>query len=505
MAKSRTLKRALSILLALCLVMSIFTVNVFAETTTNPDGTTTETTVTTNTQDDTPSAGYTTTTTTTTADTTGTITETGATVIGTETRTDMQVTKPSDFVRYGEHTVLGDRTETIASVESDYAPNVTVTLNPGSTATQTATDSSSAPGTHTDTKNGANDPKYDYDQTTTTANRTVTVTAGNVTTTNSTGATSEMEHVVPVDYGRQRISGGVTAPSAAIDSAVSAPGHEGLFYLDGTFGVPGGNTYVAWTTSGKVSERGDGTRVFTYGSTAGGYVRPYSFVFWSDDFRDEATGELKPIAAQCADEPTQTPQKWYKMVNLSTSEATYYVTPTAAAKLRSAAIHGYFSTVSGAGSLAKLKEDLKAYAAAGHDQVYVLNHTKNDPEFTGTYVQYHDFDYWKLSEHYDSINDFIDNASEGEFHLATEAAIWMATRGMWNPDNEPLGAQAWVVYGFDPNPYGREFEARCNYIYQFLTSDYLMNLTNSTPETQIIGTNGSFLADNGLSLTVKDK
>ena len=108
MAKSRTLKRALSILLALCLVMSLFAVNVFAETTTNPDGTTTETTVTTNTQDDTPSAGYTTTTATTTAYTTGRITETGATVIGTETRTDMQVTKPSDFVRYGEHTVEGD-------------------------------------------------------------------------------------------------------------------------------------------------------------------------------------------------------------------------------------------------------------------------------------------------------------------------------------------------------------------------------------------------------------
>ena len=183
------------------------------------------------------------------------------------------------------------------------------------------------------------------------------------------------------------------------------------------------------------------------------------------------------VYAYCVDlEIDPVNKAWYKVDNLE--DSTYFASEESPEHIRAIMENGYWGSSNEAnadgsykdGSLAKVKQDLKASLTAETDVEIVLE--------DGTVK--------KLSE-------VIDGMTEGEAMAATQAAIWAYANGATDSGN----GQDRIVIGDPGAVLGGESGARTSALYQ-----YLVGLTSEQNETDVID-GDKFAKD--ISLVIGDK
>lgn len=125
---------------------------------------------------------------------------------------------------------------------------------------------------------------------------------------------------------------------------------------------------------------------------------------------------------------------WYAMANLEDNN--YYASEEAENHVRNIIMNGYWGTAEGTGSLASLKEALKAAAAAGKVQTEQTVKMVNRKAFTTGYElqegerHYGNYVYWDIPAVDVTLTDeIIDQMTEGEALDAMQAAIWSWANG----------------------------------------------------------------------------
>ena len=125
---------------------------------------------------------------------------------------------------------------------------------------------------------------------------------------------------------------------------------------------------------------------------------------------------------------------WYALANLEDND--YYASEDAEDHVRGIVFNGYWGTESGTGSLASLKEALKAAIANGSvEDKYTIKMVNRKKFATGYELkegEYHygSYVYWDLApEDVALTNEIIDQMTEGEALDAMQAAIWSWANG----------------------------------------------------------------------------
>ena len=125
---------------------------------------------------------------------------------------------------------------------------------------------------------------------------------------------------------------------------------------------------------------------------------------------------------------------WYALANLEDND--YYATQESEDHVRGIVFNGYWGTESGTGSLASLKEALKAAVAAGSVEDEYNIKMVNRKKFTTGYElaegEYHygSYVYWDIPPVDVTLTaDIIDQMTEGEALDAMQAAIWSWANG----------------------------------------------------------------------------
>ena len=125
---------------------------------------------------------------------------------------------------------------------------------------------------------------------------------------------------------------------------------------------------------------------------------------------------------------------WYALANLEDND--YYASEESEDHVRGIVFNGYWGTESGTGSLASLKEALKAAVAAGTVENDYNIKLVNRKKFTTGYElaegEYHygSYVYWDLpAENVKLTDEIIDAMTEGEALDAMQAAIWSYANG----------------------------------------------------------------------------
>ena len=193
--------------------------------------------------------------------------------------------------------------------------------------------------------------------------------------------------------------------------------------------------------------------------------------------------------------------KWYAMANLEDND--YYASEEAENHVRNIVMNGYWGTAEGTGSLASLKEALKAAAKANlvdvEQDVTLVNRKKFTTGYELQEGEYHhgNYVYWSLpTEHVVLTDEVIDQMTEGEALDAMQAAIWSWANG----SNATLNGVDRAIVGdlyvassqISDSLNGKndpEGAARTKALYQ-----YLMGL-NEAQETTVIINDKTFAKD----------
>ncbi|MBE6892264.1 MAG: VWA domain-containing protein [Ruminococcaceae bacterium] len=200
---------------------------------------------------------------------------------------------------------------------------------------------------------------------------------------------------------------------------------------------------------------------------------------------------------------------WYAMANLEDND--YYASEEAENHVRNIVMNGYWGTENGVGSLASLKEALKAAVASNSVDVEQDVTLVNRKKFTDGYElqegEYHhgNYVYWSLpTEHVVLTNEIIDQMTEGEALDAMQAAIWSWANGsnatLDGTDRAIVGDMYAASSQLSDSLNGKndpEGAARTKALYQ-----YLMSL--NAPLTTSVIINDNTFAEN-MTLTIGDK
>ncbi len=225
------------------------------------------------------------------------------------------------------------------------------------------------------------------------------------------------------------------------------------------------------------------------------------------------------VYAYCIDLDTGAESdKWYTVANLEDND--YYASEEAENHVRNIVENGYWGTAEGTGSLASLKEALKAAIADAEaaeaygidvEQDVTLVNRKEFKKLPADYVlqegEYHygSYVYWSLpTKHVELTAEIIDQLTEGEALDAMQAAIWSWANG----SNATLNGVDRAIVGdlyasssqISDSLNGKndpEGAARTKALYQ-----YLMSL-NAPKESTVVINDKTFAED--MTLTVGEE
>ncbi|MBQ1252255.1 MAG: Cys-Gln thioester bond-forming surface protein [Firmicutes bacterium] len=179
------------------------------------------------------------------------------------------------------------------------------------------------------------------------------------------------------------------------------------------------------------------------------------------------------------------------------------------AHIRAVVENGYWGTATGQGSLAQLKEDLKAALLDGLEISFDFKARVGDTQNVA-YASYN------TEEDLAELLAMVDSITEGDALLATQAAIWEYGHTSDNINNLEFGTYksftpgAGVGAGVKHPVYTTDEEhmageARLELIKEYLISDYLKEKTALENNGSVIITDDIFLTEEGLNLKIGDK
>ena len=200
---------------------------------------------------------------------------------------------------------------------------------------------------------------------------------------------------------------------------------------------------------------------------------------------------------------------FYAVANLE--DAGYYASKEAAEHIRAITQNGYWGTESGAGSVAQLKENLKAAVAAGeiekeYDITFVVRIMKKDnipADYEMKEGEYIAEGYLcnTVTEHIVLTDEVIDGLTGGEAIDATQAAIWSYANG----SNYALDGTDRMVVGditYASSAMGDSLNGQNDFAGAARTKalyNYLMNLQAEEQSTVVINEK-NFIKDMSLSI-----